>query len=124
MMPVNFPLPMYRGDTFRSVFRFWSDAEKTMPADLTGVVAKAEIRNRPGGTIIVPMACVIDQNLVTVSLTADETGVLPSSAAVWDLQFTYPGGDVVTMLAGAVTVVNDVTDSTRPAPGRAVASVR
>jgi hypothetical protein len=40
---------------------------------------------------------------------------------VWDLQLTYPTGEVATVLAGAVTTTADVTDSATSRMLRSVA---
>jgi len=107
--PADFPLDLYRGDSGRWRFKFWSGSG---PYDLTGVVAKSQIRDRPGGTRIIDMLCeVTPPNIVDVALLAvDSMKLLPKGA--WDLQFTYSSGDVMTLVAGAVTVTADVTDST------------
>jgi hypothetical protein len=113
--PGVLPLCLYRGDTYRWRFQLWADAERTTPADLTGVEARGQIRDRPSGTIIVELVCTITQpNIIDAVLTAGLSVVLPQ-LCVWDLQLTYPSGDVNTVLAGPVTVVMDVTDSDQPA---------
>lgn len=114
MTPGKCPLSLYRGDTYAWRFVFWTDPEKTVPADLTGVTPKAEIRDKPGGTVIVPLACVVElPNVITAKLDAPASALLPSTAA-WDLQLTFPNGDVATALAGPVAVTPDITDSTPP----------
>ena len=115
MIPGALPLPLYRGDTQSWTCTLWADDEESVPADLTGVVAKAEIRDRPGGSKITPLSCSIDGNVITVSLGAAESKTLPSKGA-WDLQLTYDSGAVATVVAGPVTVTADITDSTEPAP--------
>jgi hypothetical protein len=111
-MPLTYPLSVYRGDTYHWRFLFWDDEGKTQASDLTGVTAKAEIRNAPGGADITALACVITTpNIVDVSLTAANSKTLPPSG-VWDLQLTYPSGDVHTPVAGGMTLTLDVTDST------------
>jgi hypothetical protein len=112
MTPGSFPLEIYRGDSYRWQFKLWNDTGKTDPVDLTGVTAKAEIRDRPGGKKVTPMACTIDApNIVNVALSAANSALLVGGKASWDLQLTYSGGDVSTVLAGPVTVTVDVTDS-------------
>lgn len=110
--PANFPLTLYRGDTYRWEFRTWEDAAKTIPFDLTGVVAKAEIRDQPGGLTIVPLDCQVTlPNIIAVALLLDAARLVPTRG-VWDLQLTFASGDVNTIVAGAVTQTPDVTDST------------
>jgi hypothetical protein len=111
MTPGTFPLLLYRGDTYRWQFTLWTDAGKTQPADLTGVVVKAEVRAAPGGALLAALACTVTlPNIITADLTATASATLPPTGA-WDMQLTYPDGHVATVLAGAVTVAPDVTDS-------------
>jgi hypothetical protein len=113
MTPGKFALAIYRGDSYRWQFKLWSDAAKTQPVDLTGVEVKAEIRDKAAGKVLGAMTCdVTVPNIIDASLSATDTAALKSG--VWDLQLTYPGGDVGTVLAGAVTVTVDVTDSAAP----------
>ena len=113
MGPAKYSLTLYRGDTFRLAFRLWKDTDKTDPVDLTDIDVKAEIRDKPGGSKITPIAITIElPNLIEMELTSIVTGTLPSSGT-WDLQLTYASGDVLTILAGSVGVAADVTDSTR-----------
>lgn len=107
MTRASYPLALYRGDSFDRIFRFWLDADKTQPADLTGVSVAASIR-ASGGTI--PLACeVIPPNEIAVSLAAGAWGGLTSGSGSWDLQFTYADGRVFTPIAGPVAIVGDVT---------------
>ena len=117
MTPGAFNLDLYRGDTYRWQFKFWNDADKTDPADLTGVTVKAEIRDKPQGTkLVVPMQTTVTApNIVDMVLSAEDCKKLLAKGA-WDLQLTYSGGDVVTVLAGNVAVMADVTDSAPVAP--------
>ncbi len=112
MMPANLALDIYRGDTSRWQFKLWSDTAKTIPIDLTGVTPKAEIRDKPAGTVLSELDCEVETtNVINVSLLPDASRSLPKKG-YWDLQLTHPGGDVTTIVAGAVTVTPDVTDST------------
>jgi len=109
--PAAYPLRLYRGDSYHWQFRLWADAAKTQPVDLTGVVVKAEIRDRSAGSTIVAMVCVVNlPNTVDVQLPAAASKTAPTGG--WDLQLTYPDGRTVTVLAGNVTVTGDITDST------------
>ena len=121
MTPGKLALSLYRGDSYRWSFLLWTDTAKTIPADLTGVIAKAEIRDKPGGNMIVPTVCtVVLPNTITMVLDALDSQLLPP-AGVWDLQLTYPTGEVATVLAGAVTTTADVTDSATSRMLRSVA---
>lgn len=110
-MPAAYNLSIYRGDTTQWTFLIWSDASKTTPVDLTGYTAKAQLRDRPGGSTIVPTTVdIIIPN--TLVMTLDSTDSKNTVNGVWDLQLTSPDSTVVTIVAGQVTVTPDVTDST------------
>jgi hypothetical protein len=112
MQPASLPLDIYRGDSKHLRVKLW--APNNEPVDLTGAIAKAQIRERPGGTQITELLCFITlPNIIDVTLTSVASHKLPSKGA-WDLQITYPSGDVRSPLAGPVTVTADVTDSTDP----------
>jgi hypothetical protein len=110
MQPASLPLALYRGDTFR--LQITLSDQNNVPLDLTGVVAKSEIRDRPAGAIIIELQCLITlPNIINLTLLTADSHNLPAQG-VWDLQLTYPSGDVKTPLAGPVAVTPDVTDST------------
>jgi hypothetical protein len=111
MRPELFPLALYRGDTYGWTFRVWQDTPGGIPADLTGVVAAAQVRDRPGGSRVMALDCqVAAPNLVNVNLPAGAwEGVQLGPRAAWDLELTYPSGTVVTIVAGPVAVTQDVT---------------
>jgi hypothetical protein len=107
MPPVSYPLVLYRGDSYDWQFRFWQDAGKTQPADLTGYTVRATMRGTVGS---VPLACVIAlPNVVTMTLAATTWPAMPAAQGQWDLQLTAADGRVQTAVAGPVLVTEDVT---------------
>jgi hypothetical protein len=114
-MPGSYPLALYRGDSYSWQFRLWADTGKTQPVDLTGATAKAEVHYLPGGTDILAMVCTVTlPNIIDMHLPAAAWDTFPfqtASKPMWDLQVTYPGGDIVSYLAGPVTLTADITDS-------------
>lgn len=110
MIPADYNLALYRGDTGRWQFKLWADAGKTQPIDLTGVTVDAMIRDRaPASGYAMTMGCTVTTpNIIDMVLTATQSTDLPAKG-VWDLQLTYPSGDVVTPLKGTVAVTQDVT---------------
>jgi hypothetical protein len=109
MLPAAYDLALYRGDTMRLQFRLWQDDDRRDPVDLAGVAAASQIRIRPDGEPIIYLDCAITlPNIVDVTLTAEDSRELPKKG-VWDLQLTWPSGDVVTPIGGKVTMKPDVT---------------
>jgi hypothetical protein len=110
MMPGSCNLNIYRGDTGRWQFNLWTDTAKTVPADLTGVIVNATIRDKPtGGSYASALTCTVTlPNIINMSITSTQSRVEPA-VGVWDLQLTYPSGDIYTVLAGAAIVTQDVT---------------
>jgi hypothetical protein len=109
MTPGQYQLRLYRGDTYHWSVHAWTDEAKTVPADLTGATATAQIRDQPGGRVIVPLTCAVTlPNIVDVQLDATTSNQLPTQGS-WDLQLAYTSGAVSTILAGGVYVVADIT---------------
>jgi hypothetical protein len=112
MTPGRHDWDVYRADSYSFQYTLWSDEAASVPFDLTDAVSKAEIREKSGGSIIVPLETEIilpNQIIVTLSHTASQS--LPASGQ-WDLQLTWPTGPVRTVIAGNVSVTGDITDST------------
>lgn len=111
-LPVTFALVVYQGDSASWAFKFWQDRERTIPVDLTDVAAKAEIRDRPGGRLLLPLPLAITPpNLVVADLSSADSRKLARRNGVWDMQFTLADGTVATVVSGHVHVTLDVTDS-------------
>lgn len=108
--PASYPLALYRGDSYSWRFVLWQDEERTIPVDLTGAVAAAQIRDTPGGTQLITMVCaIVAPNNVDVSLPAAAWASAAIQLGAWDLQLTYSGGSVFTVVSGKVTVTPDIT---------------
>jgi len=111
--PGTFDLRLYRGDSYAWRFVVWGNEERTAPADLTGAIPHAQIRNTSGGTPVVTLPTTIElPNTIKVDFHASQwvTWTL-GRRAYWDLQVTYSTGRVVTVVRGSVYVDVDVTDS-------------
>jgi hypothetical protein len=120
MTPGVYPLALYRGDSYHWQFTLWQDTARTQPVDLTGVTVKSQIRDKPAGSLLLTMTLTVTlPNIIAMDLLASDCASLPPSGGNWDLQLTYPNGDVGTILMGPVRITVDVTDSaiplTRPA---------
>ena len=108
--PAKVSLNIYRGDSEAWTFRFYADAAMTIPYDLTGGTGKAQIRDLPGGVLLVELDVTITEpNQVDVSLDAGDSAALTAKQGVWDLEVTAADGTVNTLAAGAVFITADVT---------------
>lgn len=106
IIPADYSLNLYRGDTGRWQLKLWTDKEKMQPADLTGVAVDAVVRDKAiGGNYILSLTCtVIEPNIIDMVLTSTQSRDLPGQG-VWELQLTYPSGDVMTVLIGPFSVM-------------------
>lgn len=112
MTPGAYALNIYKGDTYQWRVRLWTDAQQTVPYDLTGAAAAAQIRDKPGGVLAVDLDCLITlPNIVDITLDSDSSALVPLVGA-WDLQLTFPGPVVHTPVAGMVKATADVTTAT------------
>lgn len=106
----QYRLTLYRGDTYSREFRFWNDAGKTQPTDLTDITIRAALDGAGAGLAV---ACVVTlPNVVTLTIPAAAwRGIQVASVAAcrWDMQFSYTDGTVLTPLAGPVRIAPDVT---------------
>jgi hypothetical protein len=104
--PGTLPLRLYRGDSYAWQVRLWSDDAYTVPVDLAGAMAAASIAATDG---VMDIVCTVTlPNVIDLNLAASEwNGV--TNPTRWDLQLTWDDGRVYTLLAGGVTVQDDVT---------------
>ena len=95
--------------------RPWGDdSPGWCPYDLTGSTVAAQIRNKSAGTTIVDLGVIVTlPNIIDLEMLPDMFDTCPARG-VWDVQVTTAVGDVLTPLAGPVTVPGDVTDSLPP----------
>ncbi len=117
-------LMIYRGDTFDILFRLRTRILNAQGqfidgpfVDLTGAVAKAEIR-APNGDLVVAFTCTIPpQNVpdnvgkVELTLSPAQTTLLPIRTVNdnWDFQVTTSTGRRKTYLKGVVIYDGEVT---------------
>ena len=124
MRAVDKPLYIEQGATFKLGFAWVMESTVTPdtpgdPYDLTGCIARMQIRRSLSTTVIVEATTengkiTIDgpNGHISVVLEDEDTDLLTMRAAVYDLEVEYPsGGDVVRLLQGKITVSPNVTRS-------------
>jgi len=108
----EYDLNLYRGDTFSRGFRFWETTINGTPFDLTGAVAEAEFRDKPGGASVLAFTCVVTlPNTITIHLVPAQWASSTPAKGYWDLEVTFSPTEVYTLLAGEVVVKQDITNS-------------
>ena len=81
--------------------------------DFTTHTAKMDIMDEPDGTVILALTTsngriALTDGRISFTITALDMDI-PEAEYVYDLQMTYPSGQVVTWFRGSFTVNNDVT---------------
>lgn len=91
---------MYVGDTF--------SMKVNVNTDITGWTAASSLRG-PAGLELLQFTTVVEADGVVVSATDEQTALLPPGEANWDIQVVNPVGEITTVAAGKVTIVDQVT---------------
>jgi hypothetical protein len=112
MAPANLPINIRIGDTETISVAIQDSAGA--PVNITGRTYAAQIRSTTdSSTVLATFTCAIVSGAggtLTASLSASTTAALTAGLGVWDLQETN-GTTVTTLLAGSVTISQDVTRS-------------
>ena len=112
MSPANLPLNIRIGDT-ETISVAIKDSTGA-PVNIAGRTYAAQIRTTTDApTALATFSCSITNaaaGTLAATLSATTTAALTAGLAVWDLQETN-GTTVTTLLAGSVTIVQDVTRS-------------
>lgn len=109
--PAVLDIGVYRGDTGR--FRIRVVDALGADVDVSTAAWDCDVRDRPDGAVITSLTVtpvVGEVSVIEIVLTAIQSAGLPSGRLVWDLQMTL-GGEVTTLVAGAIVVVADVSRS-------------
>ena len=106
--PARLDLKFVSGDSFSRTILI---KDENGPIDLTGLTGRAQIRDRPNGTLLAEFTVTIPTPLtgeVVFSLTTAQTRALPGKG-VWDLELDGGLNNTHTIVTGAVCVIPDVT---------------
>jgi len=112
MAPANLPLNIRIGDT-ETISVAIKDSTGAA-VNITGRTYASQIRSTTDATtVLATFTCSIVSGAggtLTASLSAATTAALSAGLGVWDLQETN-GSTITTLLAGSVTIAQDVTRS-------------
>jgi hypothetical protein len=126
MAAANYDLYIEQGATFRFTAIYGhkdgtvdsAGNANVIPYDLTGCVARMQIRARRGGPVLISATTtnggisidpVPTTGRFTVTVTDEATDALNISRGKYDLEIGYPSGDVVRILQGNVKIDPNIT---------------
>tara|TARA_R110000868_G_scaffold4583_3_gene28695 strand:+ start:1842 stop:2174 length:333 start_codon:yes stop_codon:yes gene_type:complete len=102
-----------RGDTFAEVpFQINKDG---IPLNLTGAIIHMQLRKSPGGTVYLNLTSVSNLGITMTSALDGAFKInemilnLEANVYLYDIEITFPSGEVKTWISGQFTVTNDIT---------------
>lgn len=118
MTPVKLDLNIYKGSTYRKGFQ-WKVKSTNLPMDLTGCSIKMQIKTCPSDTSAIlelsttngaiSIADPATEGKWQIEILPEQTAGFDFSIAVYDMDVTFPSGDVFTLVCGKVIVKSEVT---------------
>ena len=109
-MAAKADLDIYQGDDYAAIVSV-QNADGS-PADISGYTAQAQIRSDVADNsplILATMSAVVSSPNISLALGHTATAALAGGKFRWDLQIVSASGVITTILAGAVTVKQEVT---------------
>lgn len=106
-LPGTLDITTYKGDTFSRTFTF-TDANGD-PLSLAAAEVTMQVRKNAGTIVLINLS---EGNGITVStnvVTIDFEVNIEKGSYKWDLQAAYSDGTIRTYVAGAFSVLNDIT---------------
>lgn len=95
-------------------------AEDWTPYDLTGCTARLQMRPAPKGDVLLEVTTetadeIVLQpddvpGLISIHLPHAKTELLERSKAKYDLEVTFPSGDILRVVQGLVTISREITE--------------
>ena len=86
------------------------------PQDLTGYIARMDIKDKIGGTVLLALTTENGRitvnnttKTITLAISADDTAAITWKRGVYDLELESSTGVVSSLMFGTVTVTNEVT---------------
>ena len=109
--PAKYKIKTRQGQTYRRVFTWTIDSE---PVDLTGYIARMQVRRRPNAASPVILDVTDDitidaeEGQLEVMIPASVLAAIPPDTYVYDLELDN-AGTVTTLIAGSFQVDPEVT---------------
>lgn len=124
----TYAIALEQGATFRFTMTYGtrgpndSNGNPTLgePYDLTGCIARMQIRQRAGGQVLVDLGTVVSPSqsgimlggatgTISIHISDEITELLTARRGKYDLKLIYPSGDEERILMGNVTISPAVT---------------
>jgi hypothetical protein len=115
LAPATLNLEFYQGDTFSRSFRLWTDSAHTVPRNLAGYTAKAQLRLQaaPTADLLAEFTAQISgsptANTITISLSSAQTSGIVQTSGWYDVQIKDGSNNVETLVRGKVTITPEIT---------------
>lgn len=97
------------------IFRYSREVEGVLtPVDLTNYTARAQIRNKPGGTLYLDITDITmtSDGIIRIRIPHGATEAVEwftRKSGVWDMELTDPQGGVTRFASGSVQISLNVT---------------
>lgn len=111
ILPGTKAFSFYRGDTFSVTMTY---KEGGLGVSLTGATVAAKFRSSVSTEASTSFMVVVSNQTTfpgefTISLAAATTAAVTNTQSAYDVQITWPDGEVQTILKGTLTMIEDVT---------------
>lgn len=116
MAAAKIKLSIEQGATFTKTVT-WKTGKPALPVDLTGCVARMQVREKVDSTAVLLTLTSADGRItlggaagtVVLRVDADDTAAITWKGGVYDLEIEFADGTVRRLLAGTVSVSPEVT---------------
>lgn len=114
--PAKLKFTIYQGATFPKRLT-WKSGPVSAPVDLTGCTARMQVRSSVDSPIVLLSLTTENGGIalggtagtIDLYVSAADTAAITWRSGVWDLEIVHPGGDVVRLAQGSISVSPEVT---------------
>jgi hypothetical protein len=111
LRPAQYNVKIWRNDTWAQVFALLAD---TTPIDLSGCNILIQIRPTPASSVVTLELSTDDSSIIiggvdSNQITLNKIVDIPACSYVYDMNVTFPSGEVKTYLWGNFIVQEDVS---------------